>query len=246
MKLSVVLNSIVLLCLVLLFSLWLVAITGVLWRFPISDLALGVLAVLLAFAVAARLIVLARDRGKAVRLAPWGVAACAAAATSWIGMMVWPTAQVGVEWTWLAVSALLTGVVGVVTFGSLLLLIRIRFRWMWWVRLVTLGVLVLLCACVTYTVYWGVYLEEIGYWQELEHFFDWAARLCGVLAILFVLCVVSLVAASNPFQSLGEPVAGAQRLSFNANCPRCGHRQMLRTDGDSCSACGLHIKVVAT
>lgn len=244
MKLSAALTWMMVACLAAVIGVWIVAGSGMIYRWRSGETALGVAMLTLAYAALARLMALGIDRGKAVGFLRAGLLVSAASYAAWLGMMFWPQAQKQDHFlSWLVVCTSLAGISAWMGITGGIWLLRVRFLWSRLVRLVTIALFLAATAATVHAVVRSAHLDENESGYAASEFAEKASRRAGALFILGGLGFLTLVAASDPLRSVHDPNLSHERRRFGVTCPRCGSRGRLQTGGDACGACGLQIKV---
>ncbi|MHC5022757.1 MAG: hypothetical protein ACYTGG_02435 [Planctomycetota bacterium] len=190
---------------------------------------------------------MAFERGRHRAWMVTGLAAGVLAYGAWVRAIFLVPTVTRDEWAFLLMLGTPpTGYAVFMSFAAALALLRTPPGW---VRPVRRATIVCGAACAAFIVasicYYPI-VDEAWSWREQQIYTEMTARGGGVLAILSGAGLVAVLIGSISPRLGEESMPASQRLTLAITCPRCGTRQRIVTDGDSCHDCGLRIKVTPT
>ena len=195
-------------------------------------------------AIAAAPCAFVRERGKARVLMISGLIAILAAAVVWAWTIALTLSGEGDPEFQARIAAVPSAWAAAVMIIGLLLLPRFSRPLSRTVRIVAVVSVLALAAQV---IAW-IWLRPIfvsGSRYELNRFDDVMFQIFMIAAIIAgAACLLTYILARTR-DVTGEQIPDHERKTFSITCPRCSSRVNLRTEGDTCNACGLRINVSA-
>jgi len=213
-------------------------------RIPSSDQLIATAWITMAIGILGFIGALAVERGKMRR---WMISGLAAGALAWSGWEygLWSPEVLFSKWSPLRGFCIaLSGWAVLMAFAGLLQQVAVPQGSAQHVRRLTVGVAACFIGFLSLMLIIFFIAEPGMRSRDSEHLAELIGRASGVLGVLTLAGTLGVLASALVPRIGQGRVPESMRRDLTVTCPRCGRGQSIRSHGDACGGCGLHIKVV--